>query len=238
MNRPVQVCASILCCDFANLGNEIRKSEQAGCDMFHIDVMDGHFVPNISIGQVIVSTVRGLTQLPIEAHLMIEHPGYYIDSFIDAGADILSIHAECYGQRRGPGREFGQFPKEVETIDIEAARKDIQRIKSRGKQAFLTLNPGTPVCIQELYPEIDGVLVMSVNPGFAKQKFIPAVLPKIKSIRQNFSGHLSVDGGVNDQTAPAAVAAGANLLVTASYFFGSKDRGEVVSFLKGLGKKS
>ena len=234
MNQPLQVSASILCADFSRLSEEIKKSEDAGCDRLHVDAMDGHFVPNVTIGQVIVKTIRSLTRLPIEAHLMIEHPSYYIDSFIDAGADILAIHAECYGLRRAHCQRWDGFPKEVDSLDVQAFREDILKIKKRGKKVFMTINPGTPLCFQPLLKELDGVLIMSVNPGFAGQKFMPEVLSKIKQLRKIFDGDIEIDGGVNETTASAAVEAGANILVTASYFFEAKNPAESVRRLKNL----
>ena len=232
MKKKIKINASILCSDFSRLGEEIKKTEEAGCDLLHVDVMDGHFVPNISIGPMIVQTIRPLTALPIEAHLMIENPNLYIDSFIEAGADIISIHAECYGTRRKFCQDFGQFPKEVDTINPQSVQADISQIKKRGKKVFMALNPHTPMCLDPLLKDLDGVLVMSVNPGFAGQKFMPVVLSKIQALRKIFSGDISVDGGVNDLTAPDAVRAGANILVTASYFYGSKNPREVVRKLK------
>lgn len=234
MGKDIKVSASILCADFTKLGDEIKKCEDAGVDMLHVDVMDGHFVPNISIGHVIVEALRPITKLPIETHLMIENPWMYIDDFCDLGADIVSIHAECYGQRREHCREYGQYPKEVDTIDTERARKDILRIKGKGKKAFMVINPGTPLCFGDLLQDLDGVLMMSVNPGFAKQKFNPVALPKIEELRTSFKGDISIDGGVNAETAPKAVAAGANILATASYFFGAKNQREAVKYLKNL----
>ena len=234
MKKEIKVAASILCADFKKLGDEIKRAEDAGADLLHVDVMDGHFVPNISIGQIIVETIRPITKLPIEAHLMIEHPGMYIDSFIDAGADIVSIQAECYGQRRVNCRGVGQFPKEVDSIDIDLARKDILKIQQKGKKAFMVINPGTPLCFMPLLNNIDGVLIMSVNPGFAKQKFMSAVLSKVEELKKTFRGDISIDGGVNAETAPLAVKAGVDMLVTASYFFGSKDLKEIVRYLKSL----
>lgn len=226
--------ASILCADFTRLGEEIKKCEDAGVDMLHVDVMDGHFVPNISIGHVIVEALRPITKLPIETHLMIENPWAYIDDFCERGADIVSIHVECYGQRRAECREYGQYPKEVDEIDIERMRKDIKRIQAAGKRAHAVVNPGTPLCFDELLNDLDGVLVMSVNPGFAKQKFKPVALSKMEELRKKFDGDIAIDGGVNDKTAPDAVKAGANILATASYFFGADDPASAVKFLKSL----
>lgn len=235
MGKDIQVSASILCADFTRLKEEIRKGEAAGVDMFHVDVMDGHFVPNITIGPMIVEAIRPLTRLPIEAHLMIEHPGMYLDAFIDAGADILSIHVECYGPLREGCCGLGQYPKEVDRIDVARARADISRIKGRGKKVFMVLNPGTPLCLKGILSHLDGVLIMSVNPGFARQKFLRDVLSKIKQLRRQFERDIEIDGGINAQTAPEAVAAGANILATASYFFGAAQPKEVVQYLKGLG---
>ncbi len=233
MNKnKIKVSASILCADLSKLGEEIKECERAGVDIIHVDVMDGHFVPNISIGVVIVEAVRSLTRLPIDAHLMIENPGMYLDNFMDAGADIISIHAECYGQLKENCRGLGQFPKEVETIDMEKVKKDIHRIKQKGKKVFLAVNPGTPLCFNDILSDLDGVLVMSVNPGYAKQKFMPGVLSKVKELRKTFVKDITIDGGVNKETAGEAVQAGANVLVTASYFFGSANRGEAVHSLK------
>jgi len=236
MKKETQVSASILCADFTKLGDEIKKCEDAGVDMLHVDVMDGFFVPNITIGPIIVEAIRPLTKLPIEAHLMIEHPGRYIDDFITAGTDIIMIHAECYGTRRAQCREVDQFPKEVDTIDFAKARGDIGKIKDKSKEAYMVLNPGTPLCFGPLLNELDGVLIMSVNPGFAKQKFIPDVLAKVQALRKQFCGNISIDGGVNESTAPGAVEAGANILATASYFFSSKNPEEIVQNLKSLNK--
>jgi len=234
VSNNIQISASILCADFTKLGDEVRKCDEAGVDMLHVDVMDGHFVPNITIGQIIVKAVRPITKLPIEAHLMIEHPGRYIDDFIESGADIISLHAECYGPRREGCREWDQYPKEVDAIDAEAARRDILKIKDKKKKTFMVLNPGTPVCLEPLLGDLDGVLIMSVNPGFAKQKFMPEALPKIQDLRKVFKGDIAIDGGINQSTAPQAVAAGANILATASYFFGSKNPKETVQYLKAL----
>ncbi len=209
-------------------------SQDAGAEMIHVDVMDGHFVPNITIGPVIVAAIRKVTTLPIETHLMIENPGVYIDDFIKAGADIISLQVECYGERTDESKAFGKYPKVLKTFDAQAALRDISKIKSAGKKVFLVVNPDTPLCFDELLKDIDGVLIMSVNPGFANQKFMPIALDKIRTLRSRFKGDIEVDGGVNAQTAPDVIKAGANLLVSASYFFGSPNPKDVVKFLKSL----
>ena len=234
MSRPIKISASILCADFTRLGEEIKKCETAGVDALHVDVMDGFFVPNITIGPLIVQAIRPLTKLPIETHLMIENPWRFIDDFINAGADIISLQVECYGSRKPSSRAFDQYPKEVESIDAARIRTDIQKIKARGKKAFVVINPGTPLCIDAILKDIDGVLMMSVNPGFAKQKFMPEVLAKIEKLRSKFSGDISIDGGINDQTAPLALKAGVNILATASYFFSAAKPREVVQYLRSL----
>ena len=238
MPKSIEVSASILCADFSKLASEIKRSEDAGVDRFHIDVMDGHFVPNITIGPIIVGAIRPHTKLPLEAHLMIEHPWDYIDAFADAGADIIQIQAECYGERREACRSYGQYPKEVDSIDEARLRKDLLRIRQRGKKAHVVINPGTPLCIDQVLDVLDGILIMSVNPGFAKQKFISDVLPKIKKLSSIFYGDIAVDGGVNGDTAPQAVQAGARVLITASYLYGSCDLKKTVQGLKLLDGRS
>lgn len=234
MKTTPKVSASILCADFTKLGDEIKKCEDAGVDSLHIDVMDGHFVPNISIGPVIIEAIRPLTKLPIQTHLMIENPTMYIDPFIDAGSDAIMIQVECYGPLRPHCREKGKFPKEVDTVDSALMKRDIEKIKKRGKKVYAVLNPGTPLCIHSLLNDLDGVLVMSVNPGFARQKFMPGALSKIEELSKIFKGDIAVDGGINAETAQGAVTSGASNLITASYFFGSQDPAEVVRALKSL----
>ena len=231
----IKIYPSLLAADFSCLTDEIKRMEQAGADGIHLDVMDGHFVPNITIGPLIVKAIRPLTKLPIEAHLMIEHPWIYMEEFIDAGADIISVHAECYGPLKKECQEFGQYPKEVTSIDAQRVQKDISKIRKKGAKGVVVLNPGTPLCIESLVEDLDGVLVMSVNPGFARQKFMPEALPKIKKLREIYQGDIAIDGGVNKETAPQAVAAGANVLATARYFFGATDPKVTVEYLKSLG---
>ena len=234
MNKEIQVSASILCADFTKLADQIKFCEDAGVDSFHIDVMDGHFVPNITIGPIIVEAIRPLTSLPIETHLMIENPGMYLDPFMDAGADVIKIQVECYGPLKKECRTFGQFPKEVDSIEYDKMKEDLQRIRGKKKKAYAVVNPGSSPDLGPLLKDLDGVLLMSVNPGFAKQKFMPKVLPKVQQLREKFEGDIAVDGGINELTAPEVVKAGANILVTASYFFGAEKPKEVVKYLKGL----
>jgi len=236
MPQDIIVSASILSADFGKIAEAVQLCERVGVGRIHVDVMDGHFVPNITIGPVVTEAVRRYTELPVATHLMIENPWDYIDAFADAGADIIVVHAECYGVRRAACRGHGQYPKEIDALDVPKALKDIRRIKAKGKQAGITLNPGTPVeVLLPVLSDVDSILVMSVNPGFSGQKFMPSALEKIVWLRaQGFNKDIVVDGGVNAATAPAVVKAGANVLVTASYFFSSNDPAGVVKSLKAL----
>ena len=234
MLKPIQISASILCADFTRLGEEIKKCEAAGVDRFHVDVMDGHFVPNVTIGPLLVKAIRPLTKLPIEAHLMIDHPTDYIDAFVDAGADMIGLQAECYGVRREKCASYGQYPKEVDAIYAPRIKEDMRRIQKRGRRAYVVINPGTPLCIDEILKDVDGVLLMSVNPGFANQKFIPEVLPKILQLASKYKGDIAVDGGINEATGFECVRAGANVLITASFLFDAPDRNAAVRDLKNL----
>jgi ribulose-phosphate 3-epimerase len=233
MNKPIEVSASILAADFSNLSNDIKRCEVAGVGRFHIDCMDGHFVPNLTIGPVIVEAVRRHTKLPLETHLMIEHPGDYIESYAKAGADIIQIHAECYGPRSSSCRQWDQWPKEVEHVDVAALRADLKRIRGFGKKAFVVINPGTPLC-EAILNDCDGVLIMSVNPGFAGQKFMAEALPKLARLKEIFKGDIAIDGGINAESAPLAVKAGARVMVTASYLFGADNFTDLIKSLKSL----
>lgn len=234
MTKPIEVSASVLSADFANLASDIKRSEQAGVARFHIDCMDGHFVPNLTIGPIIVEAIRRHTKLPLEAHLMIENPWDYLESYAKAGADVIQIQVECYGQRRNSCQRYGQWPKEIDNLDLHAIRRDLDRIRSFGKKAYIVINPGTTL-FPDVLPFCDGVLIMSVNPGFAGQKFMPEVLEKITAMKAaGFKGDIAIDGGVNDKTAGEAVKAGAHVLITASYLYGAKELSIPVNFLKAL----
>lgn len=199
----IAIAPSILAADFARLGEEIAAVAAAGADYIHVDVMDGHFVPNLTIGPAVVKAVRGATDLPFDVHLMISPVDPYIDAFVEAGADILTVHPEA-----GPH-----------------LHRTLQTIRAAGAKAGVALNPATPASVIEpVLDDIDLVLVMSVNPGFGGQKFIPSQLAKIEKVRTliDFSGRdilLEVDGGVDPATAPQAIAAGATMLVAGSAVF-------------------
>jgi len=200
----IKVAPSILSANFSCLAEEVRKVQRAGADLIHVDVMDGHFVPNITIGPVVVKYLRAVTKIPLDVHLMIKNPFKYTDAFVDAGADMITVHIET-----------------VTKAQIEAAAKSL---KKRGIKFGISLNPATPLAkIKPVLKSVDFVLVMSVNPGFGGQSFIPAALPKIKELRKIFKKDISVDGGINDRTAALVIAAGANILAAGSYIFGAKN---------------
>jgi ribulose-phosphate 3-epimerase len=213
-----KVAPSILSADFGSLEAEIKKVAAAGADLIHIDVMDGHFVPNITIGPLVVKACKKITKLPLDVHLMIENPDRYIPDFAKAGADII-------------------------TIQVEASKnlaEDIELINQNNVKPGVVVNPDTPVDL--VFPVLDKVamvLVMSVNPGFEGQKFMPEVLPKVKKLRAEIKKRkldvdIEIDGGVNLQTAPGAVKAGANVLVAGSAIYYDKDPAAVIKKLKAL----
>jgi ribulose-phosphate 3-epimerase len=203
MARRLKIAPSILSADFAKLGDELRAVEAAGADYVHIDVMDGHFVPNLTIGPAVIKALRPHTRLPFDVHLMIAPVDPYIAAFAEAGADIITVHPEA-----GPH-----------------VHRTVQLVKSLGKKAGLSLNPGTPVeAVDNVLDALDLVLVMSVNPGFGGQSFIPSQLGKIAALRRRIDAagravELEVDGGITAETARAAVAAGADVLVAGTATF-------------------
>ncbi|MFH1683934.1 MAG: ribulose-phosphate 3-epimerase [Candidatus Margulisiibacteriota bacterium] len=213
-----RIAPSILSADFGNLEAEIKKVEKAGADLIHVDVMDGHFVPNITIGPLVVKAARKCTKLPLDVHLMIENPDKYIPDFAKAGADIITIHAEA-----------------SKNLD-----EDIELINQNNVKPGVVVNPDTPIeSIFHVLDKVAMVLIMSVNPGFEGQKFMPEVLPKIKKLRAEISKRrlnvdIEVDGGINIETAPQVVKAGANVLVAGSAIFYAKDYKAVIKKLKEL----
>ena len=204
-SRPLLIAPSILAADFARLGEEVRAIDAAGADYIHIDVMDGHFVPNISFGTPIMDSIRGLTKKPFDVHLMIAPVDPYLESFAKAGADIITVHAEA-----GPHLD-----------------RTLQAIRAMGKKAGVSLNPATPASVlKHVLDRLDLILVMSVNPGFGGQSFIPAMLEKISEIRDMVGGRnidIEVDGGITRHNAGDVVRAGANVLVAGSAIFKTKD---------------
>lgn len=208
----IKIAPSILSADFSNLGNEIKDVERGGADYIHVDVMDGHFVPNITIGPLIVEAIRPITDLPLDVHLMIENPDDYIQTFVDAGASIITVHQEtCIHLHR-----------------------TIQLIKNAGIKAGVVLNPATPVeMIKDILPEVDMVLIMSVNPGFGGQSFIHHAVQKIKQVatwREEFglTFEIEVDGGINTDTAKLCTDAGADVLVAGSAIFTKENREKAI----------
>ncbi len=227
--RDIEIAPSILAADFTRLGEEIKKAEQLKAGRLHIDVMDGIFVPNISIGQVVVEWISKITSLFLDVHLMIEKPHRYFEDFKKAGAHQITFHVEEYGI---PYPERYSYPKRVEKADEEELRKRIEEVKSLGLKVCLAFNPPTPLCAKSLFPLLDEILIMTVNPGFGGQKFIPECLPKIRETRKIFRGRIKVDGGINKKTIPQVVEAGADILVMGTSFFRSPEVKEILRELK------
>jgi len=214
--RKTIVAPSILSADFIALAEDIHKAEQAGADWFHLDVMDGHFVPNITFGPGLVKAVRKITKLPLDVHLMIEHPDQYIQRFAESGADYLTVHYEACNH----------------------LNRSIAAIKELGVKAGVCLNPHSPAfLLDQIISEVDLVLLMSVNPGFGGQKFIEPTLAKIAAVRgiiddYHYSCLLEVDGGINETTGKKCVEAGVDILVAGSYVFGSTDYKRAIDSLR------
>jgi ribulose-phosphate 3-epimerase len=208
MNRKIQLSPSILSADFARLGEQVREVEAAGADRIQVDVMDGHFVPNITVGPLVVEALRPHTGLPLEAHLMIERPELYIPQFAQAGADYIIVHVET----------------------CPHLHRTVQQIHHESKKAGVALNPATPLAaIEEILEYADMLLVMTVNPGFGGQEFISSMLPKITRLREMLDARglgacdIEVDGGIHEETAPLVVQAGANILVAGSAVYDAPD---------------
>ncbi len=201
--KKIKISPSILSADFSQLGNEIKRLEDGGADMIHVDVMDGHFVPNLTIGPPVIKALRNYTKLPFDVHLMIAPVHKYIKNYAEAGADIITIHPEATNN----------------------LKESINHIKELGKKVGVSLNPNTKIdIIKEFFSEINLILIMSVHPGFGGQKFIPEVLVKIKELKkiknqQNFNFDIEVDGGINFDNSKLAIEAGANILVSGTTIF-------------------
>jgi ribulose-phosphate 3-epimerase len=213
----VKIAPSILSADFSRLGEEIKDVEIGGADYIHIDVMDGHFVPNITIGPLIVEAIRPITKLPLDVHLMIENPDQFIEAFAKSGADYITVHVEA----------------------CKHLHRTIHYIRSFGVKPGVVLNPATPVeSIMHIISDVDMVLLMSVNPGFGGQAFIPEVLNKVRTLRKMIDDkglqvEIEIDGGVNAETAKQCIEAGATVLVAGSAVYNQKDREQAIAALRG-----
>jgi ribulose-phosphate 3-epimerase len=211
-----KIAPSILSADFTRLAEEVKRVEQAGADYIHIDVMDGHFVPNITVGPMIVKAVRQVTELPLDVHLMISNPDFFIDDFVKAGADMITIHAEA----------------------VNHLHRSIQYIKDAGARPAVSLNPASPLqMIEYVLEDVGMVLLMTVNPGFGGQSFIPGVIPKIESLREiidkrGLDMELEVDGGIGPQTIGPASLAGANVFVAGSAIFHSDNYADTIRLMR------
>jgi ribulose-phosphate 3-epimerase len=212
----IQIAPSILSADFGRLADEVRAIAAAGADLVHVDVMDGRFVPNLTIGPVVVAAVRKVTALPLDVHLMIEEPERYVDAFAKAGADTIGVHVEA----------------------CRHLHRVLQQIRQAGKRASVTLNPHTPVeLVRHVLPDVQQVLVMSVNPGFGGQSFIPEALPKIRALRDEIAAReltvdIEVDGGIKVDNIAEVAAAGANVFVAGSAVFESPDYAATIRALR------
>jgi ribulose-phosphate 3-epimerase len=211
-----KIAASILSADFSRLGEEVRAVEEAGADYIHIDVMDGHFVPNITAGPMMVKAVRRITRLPLDVHLMISEPDKFISEFAESGANIITVHAEA----------------------SHHLHRTIQHIKDKGVMAGLSLNPATPLGILDyILEDLNMVLLMTVNPGFGGQDFISAVVPKVKALkemidRRRLKVDIEVDGGISPETIHKVSAAGANVFVAGSAIFYGQDYGQTIRLMR------
>ncbi|MBH0193554.1 MAG: ribulose-phosphate 3-epimerase [Nitrospira sp.] len=219
MAQPMLIAPSILSADFARLADEVAAVERAGADLLHVDVMDGHFVPNLTVGPPIVEALKKVTKLPLDVHLMITNADAFIQEFAEAGADYLTVHVEA----------------------CPHLHRTVQSIKERGVKAGVTLNPATPIAsLQEILPDVDLVLIMSVNPGFGGQKFIPSALKKVAAAREMLDrihslALLEVDGGIKAENASQVAAAGATVLVAGSAIFSQRDYSGTIAALRAAG---
>lgn len=210
--NKILIAPSILSADFSRLGEEVKSIEKGGADWVHIDVMDGLFVPNITIGPLVVRAIRPITSLLLDVHLMIDDPVKYVDQFADAGSDLITFHIEA----------------------CRSPQDTIKRIKDKGKKAGVSIKPGTEItAIDSVLELVDMVLIMTVEPGFAGQVFMEEMVDKAKRLRTKFRGYIQVDGGINQETSAKAIEAGVDILVAGTAVFGQKDYAKAISGLRG-----
>ena len=214
--RRILVAPSLLACDFGRLAEEVQQVQDAGADWLHVDVMDGHFVPNLTIGPAVVEAIRRASRLPLDVHLMLDHPEQYVQPFIDAGAHYLTVHLESPGLR-------------TEGV----LRKTLEAIRRLGARPGLSVRPRTSAdALQPFLEAVDLVLVMTVEPGFGGQAFMPEAVPKVRQLREWFPGELAVDGGINADTGRLCREAGANVLVAGTYVFRSASYKDAIQSLR------
>jgi ribulose-phosphate 3-epimerase len=220
-NRDILISPSILSADFTRLGEEIKAVEEGGADWLHVDVMDGHFVPNITIGPMIVAAAKKVAGIPLDVHLMISDPDYYLESFHEAGSDLLTVHAEA----------------------THHLHRTLTRIRELGMKSGVALNPSTGLeAVRHVLAEVDVIMLMTVNPGFGGQSFIPTMLPKVRELREMIdeTGYeilIEVDGGVSPTTAPDLARSGADMFVAGSAVYGNPPYREVIDKLRAAGKQ-
>ncbi|MGI6538592.1 MAG: ribulose-phosphate 3-epimerase [Caldicoprobacterales bacterium] len=217
----IKIAPSILAADFTRLGEEVSLLEKGGADMVHIDVMDGHYVPNLSFGPMVVKAIRPLTNIPFDVHLMMDNPMEFVDEFIEAGADSITVHAEV----------------------LPHLHRSLTYIKNKGIQAAVALNPSTPLCVLDyVLQDVDMILLMSVNPGFGGQEFIPGMLQKISELKErlfkaNSNAIIQVDGGISLKNIRQVTEAGADCLVAGSSVFSTSDPAAMIRLLRDAGSK-